>query len=180
MGDPKKQRIRFETPSHPWQGEIIRKEAEIRKRYGLKNKREIWKVEYLLRRCRAQARNLLAHPEAEQSKIETEQLVSRLTKLGLLSGSASLDDVLALDVEAFLARRLQSIVYHKGLASTSKQARQFIIHGHIAINGRKTTIPGIIVTKRDEQFIAYHEYSPVFDELHPTRLESKKEEKEAD
>ncbi|MFN8532056.1 MAG: 30S ribosomal protein S4 [Dehalococcoidia bacterium] len=51
-----------------------------------------------------------------------------------------------------LELRLDSVVYHLGLADSRKQARQIINHGHIEVNGRKTDIasmvlkPGMVVS----------------------------------
>ncbi len=42
---------------------------------------------------------------------------------------------------ALLERRLDNVVYRSGLALSRKQARQFVTHGHILVNGRKTDIP---------------------------------------
>ncbi|MDP7610203.1 MAG: 30S ribosomal protein S4, partial [Candidatus Woesearchaeota archaeon] len=44
MGDPKKQRKKYSKPSHPWQTERIEVEKVLMKEYGLKNKKEIWRV----------------------------------------------------------------------------------------------------------------------------------------
>lgn len=44
-----------------------------------------------------------------------------------------------------LERRLDSVVYHLGLASSRTQARQFIRHGHVQVNGRKNSIPSYLV-----------------------------------
>ncbi len=133
MGDPKFPRKKYETPSHPWEAERIRREKEILHKYGLRNKREIWRAETFLRRIREQARRLLAMAGEEQAEKEKERLLKRLARLGILPENASLDDVLALTVEDILARRLQTLVYLHGLAKTPKQARQFIVHGHIAV-----------------------------------------------
>ncbi|HVX90513.1 MAG TPA: 30S ribosomal protein S4 [Candidatus Paceibacterota bacterium] len=40
-----------------------------------------------------------------------------------------------------LELRLDSIVYRLGLAKTRRAARQMVSHGHIMVNGKKTTIP---------------------------------------
>jgi small subunit ribosomal protein S4 len=40
-----------------------------------------------------------------------------------------------------LERRLDSVVYNLGFASSRSQARQLVRHGHILVDGRKTTIP---------------------------------------
>jgi len=171
MGDPKFARKKYETPSHPWDKDRIEAENALIKKYGLKNKREIWRAQTMLRKFRAQARSLLGKVTSSdpQVKRETEQLLSRLHRLGILPENATLDDVLALDVESILKRRLQTIVYLKGLASTPFQARQFIVHGHICIDNKRVTAPGYMVLKKEENMIEYHPSSPLTDSTHPAR-----------
>ncbi len=172
MGDPRFNRKKYETPKHPWEAERIKEEWELKKKYGLKNKREIWKAKSLLRNFRAQARYLQAKLRYgdEQAERQQKQLFDKITRLGILDeGNATLDAILSLNVEDILKRRLQTIVYLKGLARTPKQARQFIVHGHISIGGRRVTIPGYLVRKEEESLIEYHEHSPLADEMHPMR-----------
>lgn len=171
MGKPKFSRKKYETPSHPWQEDRIKAENELIKKYGLKNKREIWKAETTLRRYRGQARELLARIGSDnpQVKRESEQLLMHLTRYNILPLNSTLDDVLALDTEAILARRLQTLTYLKGFANTPKHARQLISHGHIAIDGRKITVPGYRVTKDEESKISYVTGSPLTDPAHPAR-----------
>ncbi|MBU7043777.1 MAG: 30S ribosomal protein S4 [Theionarchaea archaeon] len=152
MGDPKKQRKRYDTPSHPWRKERIDKEKELVRKYGLKNKRDIWKAESKLRRIRRQARNLLGS-HGEQAEIEEDKLVGKLQKLGLLKGEADLDSVLGLNIEDILERRLQSLVHRKGLARSPKQARQLVVHGHIRVGGRRITAPSYLVPVEQEETI---------------------------
>ena len=171
MGKPKFSRKKYETPSHPWQEDRIKAENELVKKYGLKNKREVWKARTKLRKYRGQARELLAKVKREdiQGKKESEQLLVHLNRLNILPPNSSLDDVLALDIESILSRRLQTLSYLKGLASTPDQARQLIIHGHIAIGNRRVTIPGYLVTKDEEEQIGYSKDSPLNDTMHPAR-----------
>jgi small subunit ribosomal protein S4 len=172
MGDPKFSRRKYDTPSHPWEGERIIAENELVKKYGLKNKREIWKSQSVLRHFRSRARELQGKvrykdPQAER---ESKELIDRLLKLGLLNPEqATLDDILAMNVESVLSRRLQTLAYIKGLAYTANQARQFIVHGHVAVGGRKVTIPGYMVTKEEEELIVYNPRSPIANDLHPAR-----------
>ncbi len=42
---------------------------------------------------------------------------------------------------AALECRLDNVVYRLGLASTRAQARQFVSHGHVSVDGRRVTIP---------------------------------------
>ena len=46
-----------------------------------------------------------------------------------------------------LERRLDNVVYRLGLASTRAQARQFVSHGHVEVDGRRVTIPSCLVTE---------------------------------
>jgi len=178
MGDPKKPRKTYERPSHPWIAERIREEHEIAKNYGLKNMREIWKAKSLLRNWRRQARNLQARIRRNeaQAHVEMKNLFTKLQNLGILtSENPTLDDVLALDVEKILARRLETLVYTKGLARSLRQARQFIVHGHIAVNGHKVTVPGYLVKKSEEDTIQYLPTSPLNDPMHPARPKQREE-----
>jgi small subunit ribosomal protein S4 len=187
MGDPKFSRRKYDTPAHPWEGERIKEENELLMKYGLKNKRELWRAKSYLRILRAQSRELQARLRTgdPQAKIETDELLARCAKLSLLpEEGATLNDVLALNTEAILARRLQTVVYRKGLAYTPKQARQLIVHGHAAVGARKVTIPGYIVKRGEEEQIQYHVSSPIANELHPMRpkpdeLKAKLEAEEA-
>jgi len=171
MGKPKFSRKKYDTPSHPWQEQRIRSENELVRKYGLKNKREIWKAETTLRKYRGKARELLAKigTEDPQTKKEINQLLTHLTRFNVLPLNSTLDDVLALETEAILARRLQTLTYLKGLANTPKQARQLIVQGHIAIGDNRITIPSYKISKKAENEIGYSPDSPLNDMSHPAR-----------
>ena len=49
-----------------------------------------------------------------------------------------------------LERRLDSVLYRMGLATSRSQGRQVVGHGHIQVNGRKVNIPSFIVKPGDE------------------------------
>ncbi|HWG92248.1 MAG TPA: 30S ribosomal protein S4 [Candidatus Thermoplasmatota archaeon] len=171
MGDPKFSRKKYDTPSHPWQAARIKEEKEIAKKYGLKNKTEVWKALSVLRSIRGQARDLQGKQALNdpQVNLETKNLLSRLNRLGILEGDAGLDDVLALNVEAVLTRRLQTQAYLKGLAATPDQARQLIVHGHVAVNGGRVRVPGYLVTRAEEAMITYAAGSVLENDQHPVR-----------
>jgi len=172
LGDPKFSRQKYERPHHPWEGERIKAENELLKKYGLKNKKELWRAQSVLRRFRQRARKLQAMVRYgdKQAGKEKDELIARLGRLGLLPAEgASLDDVLALDVEAVLSRRLQTLAFVKGLAFTPHQARQFIVHGHVAIGSRRVTVPGYLVTRTEEGGIIYDPRSAISHDMHPAR-----------
>ncbi len=49
-----------------------------------------------------------------------------------------------------LERRLDNVVWRIGLASSRAQARQFVLHGHVTVNGRKVNIPSYLVIVGEE------------------------------
>ncbi|HDI74776.1 MAG: 30S ribosomal protein S4 [Thermoprotei archaeon] len=168
MGDPKRPKKKWEGPFHPWRKDILLQELELVGKYGLRNKRELWIAKTILRRIRANARHLLALPE-EERKAHEKELINRLYKMGLLpSPDATLDDVLNLTVENILDRRLQTIVYRKGLAKSLYQARQFIVHGHIVIGDRRVRSPGHLVSIEEEKLIGFHPNSPILKQIQST------------
>jgi len=53
-----------------------------------------------------------------------------------------------------LERRLDNVVYRLRFASSRSQARQFVTHGHVLVNGRKINIPSYLVRPGDEVSVA--------------------------
>ena len=171
MGDQKFQHKKYSTPRHPWEAVRIAEEREIVQRYGLKNKRELWKSLSILDSFRAQARTLegkMRYQDAA-SMVQFKNMIQRLQRFNILREGATLDDVLSLKIEDILERRLQTLVYKKKLAGTVKQARQLITHGQISLGGRRTNLPGLMVEASLEPTLQYDESSPLKDELHQIR-----------
>jgi len=133
----------FSRPKKLYEKDRIEKENQLIKKYGLKNKREIWKAESEIEKIRKQAKELITS-EPEKQNI----LLNKLRKRGFKVEKIS--DVLALNKEDWMKRRLQSIVVEKKLANTAKAARQLIVHKHIAIKGKIINVPSYIV-KTDEE-----------------------------
>ncbi len=101
---------------------------------------------------RKQARTLLAATQVVRAR-EEKKLLDSLGKRGLIRQEATLDDILSLTVEDMLARRLQSMVFKKGMALSALHARQLIVHGHVAVGERVITVPGYEVGGADEGMI---------------------------
>ncbi len=173
MGDPKFLRRRYDTPKHPWEAGRMEEERKLLTKYGLKNKRELWKAQSILRRFRGQARELQARLRAgeAQAQRETALLLARLSRLGVLqTASPTIDDVLALTTEDVLQRRFEWIVFTRGLAPTPFGARQWIVHGHFSIGDHRVTRPGYLVPSAEETQIAYTPTSPIASDDHAVRV----------
>jgi small subunit ribosomal protein S4 len=162
----------YETPNHPWQGERIAEEHGLVDTYGLKNKEELWRVQSQLRSFRREARDLLGSAQSAEAASEAGQaFLSRLKRIGVLDEGDELDDVLSLEINDLLERRLQTVAYRKGLANTTSQARQFIVHGHVTVGDARVTRPSYTVEVAEEDDIEFDETSELADELHPERAE---------
>ena len=98
--------------------------------YALKNKREVWRVQYMLAKIRKAARELLILPEKDPRRLfEGEALVNRMMRLGVLKEQERrLDYVLGLTVPQFLERRLEKIPNEK-IREKARQNLKEIIDG---------------------------------------------------
>ena len=148
----KRQKRKYSRPLRPWNKPRLDAERSFSIEYGLKKKKELWRVEAILSDWRSRAREL----QGAHNKVEEQHLLEKLMKLGLLKEGATLDDVLALETIDLLNRRLQTLVFKKGLANTPVQARQFIVHGHIALDGKKARWPSTIVSADQNEKIGYY------------------------
>lgn len=176
MGDPKKQRKKYSTPSHPWQKERIEEEKKLTKEYGFKNKKEIWKMKSILNKYKDQAKKLITL-SSKQAEMEKKQLLAKLFSIGLLAEASKLEDVLALTSKDLLERRLQTRIYRQNLVRSIKQARQFITHNHIMVNDKLITSPSYIVKKAEESLIKFVPSSALSDPEHPERKIPEKKQK---
>ncbi len=166
MGDIKRFRKKYTTPSHPWNATRITLERSIKHKYGVANKKEIWKAESFLKSFKDQAKSLLTRADDQANK-ERDQMKSRLVRLGLVKESGGIDDILGLQLRDIMNRRLQTFVVKKRLARSVKHARQLIVHEHISVGGRKVTSPSYLVLADEEAGISYAADSPYMSPEHP-------------
>jgi small subunit ribosomal protein S4 len=140
MGDIKRKRKLFSRPKKLFDRVRMDEENILVERYGLKNKREIWKAKSQISKLRRRAKQLIA----SDSKVQQE-FFDKLIKMGFAVKDIS--DVLALTEEDLLERRLQTFVFKKKLSNTPKQARQFIVHKYVLVKGKTVNTPSFWITK---------------------------------
>ena len=173
MGYPGKNHKAYQPPKRPFEKTRIEEETRLVIEYGLRNKREIWNAQSILRKYRKGARDLLAFISTSTDKAAVDakrnELITSMQRAGLLGPDADIDDILSLKIQTQLERRLQTIVYRKGLARSPKQARQLITHGHVAVAGRRVSIPSYRVNRNEETQIGYYGKSPFTSDSHAER-----------
>ena len=155
MGDPRKLRNKYVSPRKIFDKNDIKRNKALLRKYGLKKTEEVWRAETILGRFRERARKLINTKNEEEEKA----LFNKLLKYGLITRDSTVDDILDLELEAILDRQLATVVVKLGLANTVKQARQFITHGHIVVDGQKITSPRYLVPVDKENKISFYENS---------------------
>eukprot|EP00771_Trimastix_marina_P003842 gnl/Trimastix_PCT/55.p1 GENE.gnl/Trimastix_PCT/55~~gnl/Trimastix_PCT/55.p1 ORF type:complete len:190 (+),score=73.80 gnl/Trimastix_PCT/55:72-641(+) len=154
--------ISFHKPRRPWEKERLDEELKIIGEYGLRAKRELWRVHSALTKVRSVARELLTLDEKDPRRVfEGQALIRRMRRLGLLDESnASLDYVLALKAQDFLERRLQTLVFKKKMAKSIHHARVMIKQGHIRVGKQIVNVPSFMVRVDSESHIYLNPRSP--------------------
>jgi len=150
MGDIKRKRKLFNRPKKLFDRARMDEENILIKKYGLKNKREIWKAKTAVSKLRRRAKMLISGDVEEQ-----QSFFNKLNKIGLKINNVS--DVLALTEENVFERRLQTFLFRKKMANTVKMARQLIVHKNVLVDGAVVNIPSFIVTKELENKISIKE-----------------------
>lgn len=148
MGEPKKKRKVYDSVKSPWNFELLGAELTLIGEYGLKNKRELRTYRAILRKIRTAVRGTFSLSESDKN-MKNVEIIGRLSKLGLIPDNSSIDSILKIGLKEILERRLQTIVFRKGIAQSPYQARQLITHGHILVNNNVIKKPGFFVNSID-------------------------------
>lgn len=169
MGLPIKHRKKFVSHKKRWDKQTIVDEAVLVNDYSLKNKKEIRKVEFLVSKYKGIAKSLNRNSETKNSA-EAKHFIEKLKALGYLNSEAtSLDEVLDIGLRDILERRLSNILYKNKLARSPRQARQFIVHEHVTVDGKVISSPSYSVTLAQEATVGFVSNSTLADENHPER-----------
>ena len=163
MGYTKNFRRLWKKPKRPFNFDLKMEELKILGTFGLKTKRELWKARTELSRVRNQARSLLALSQDVREQ-KDPILMNSLSKVGYVQSDATLDDVLNLEINDLLGRRLQTIVQKKFYFKTPYQARQAVSHGHVLIGDQIVNIPSYLVKVDEEDKVKLTSES-VFNEI---------------
>lgn len=143
---PIRKHKRYNKPKKIYDISLIKTENNLIKKYGLKNRKEVWRADFAIEKIRNTAKTLITASDKEK-----EEFIKRQAEKGFAVNSIA--DVLALSKEDYLKRRLQSILVAKKLARTHKQARQLINHKHIKLNRNKINSPSHLTTLEEEKSI---------------------------
>ena len=141
---PIRKHKKYNRPRKIFDIALMKEEGGLIKRYGLKSRREVWKADFEIGKIRNLAKKLIAGSDKDK-----EEFIARQRAKGFNVNNIA--EVLGLNKEDRLKRRLQSILVSKGLVRTHKQARQLITHKHVKINGKIISAPRHLMTLDQEQ-----------------------------
>ena len=152
----------YDVPRRPFEKERLDAEIKLIGEFGLRNKREVWRVKLTLAKIRKAARELLTLEDKDPKRLfEGNALLRRLVRIGVLSeDKMKLDYVLGLRVEDFMERRLQTQVFKLGLAKSIHHARVLIRQKHIRVRRQVVNIPSFIVRLDSQKHIDFSTKSP--------------------
>lgn len=152
----------YRTVRRPFEKERLDQELKLCGEYGLRCKREIWRVQYMLSKVRKAARTLLMCDSKDPKRLfETPPLIRRLKRYGLLTDEEnSLDDILKLTTQIFMERRLQTKVFKLNLAKSIHHARVLIRQRHIRVGKQVVNVPSFLVRTDSEKHIDLAVNSP--------------------
>ncbi|KAI9347977.1 putative 40S ribosomal protein S9 [Zopfochytrium polystomum] len=152
----------YKVPKRPFESARLDQELKLAGEYGLRNKREIYRVGLTLSKIRRAARDLLTRPEKDAKRLfEGNALIRRLIRVGVLDETkAKLDYVLGLRIDDFLERRLQTQVFKLGLAKSIHHARVLIRQRHIRVGKQIVNIPSFMVRLDSQKHIDFALTSP--------------------
>jgi len=153
----------YVTPKRPYEKERLDSELHLIGEFGLRNKREVWRVKLVLAKVRKAARNLLTLDEKDPKRLfEGNALLRRLIRIGVMDDkNQKLDHVLSLKIEDFLSRRLQTQVMKNGLAKSVHHARVLIRQRHIRVRRQVVDVPSFIVRLDSQKHIDFSYKSPL-------------------
>ncbi|WRT69586.1 40S ribosomal protein S9 [Kwoniella shivajii] len=159
---PRKQSKTYKVPKRPYEAARLDAELKLAGEYGLRNKREIWRIQLTLSKIRRAARELLKLDDKDPKRLfEGNALIRRLVRIGVLDDTRMrLDYVLALKTEDFLERRLQTQVFKLGLAKSVHHARVLIRQRHIRVGKQIVNVPSFVVRLDSQKHIDYALNSP--------------------
>lgn len=173
----------LQVPRRPYESARLDAELKLAGEYGLKNKKEIWRIALVLSKIRRAARELLKLDEKDPKRLfEGNALIRRcvpldpetvgicspadpavdsLIRIGVLDETRMrLDYVLALKIEDFLERRLQTQVFKSGLAKSIHHARVLIRQRHIRVGKQIVNVPSFVVRLDSQKHIDFSLTSP--------------------
>ena len=139
MGDIKRKQKEYKRPKKLFDSQRIEEENKLIRKYGLKNKKEIWKAESQIAKLRRRAKILISKSDEEQ-----KEFFKKLNKIGFKVENIA--DVLGLTKEDWLDRRFQTFVFKKGIAKSIRGARQLIAHKNILVDDGVVNSPSFLIT----------------------------------
>lgn len=147
---------------YSWKGENNLREAKIMRRYHLQNREDYTSYSRICGMITKLASKLKTLPSEDTFRISmTEQLLTKLSDMGVISTTKSLQKAEEVTVSAFCRRRLPVLMMRLKMAETIQAAVTWIEQGQVRVGPNVVTDPSFLVTRSMEDFVTWVDQSKI-------------------
>ena len=130
--------------------------TKIMRRYYIQNKLDLKKYNIICGKIKKILHKLLLLKPTDKYRIEkTEEILSKLYKLGLINNKTSLKELDEITVSKFCRRRLSVILFRNKYVESIKEGITFIEQGQIQIGTETILNPALIISREMEDHISW-------------------------
>jgi U3 small nucleolar ribonucleoprotein protein IMP3 len=145
-----------------WKSDAAEREVRVLRRYRIQRREDYTKYNRLVGVIHKLSSRLQALSADDPERISgTEQLLSRLYALGLISTSSSLAACERLTASSFCRRRLPVVLFRLRFASSISEAVRLVEQGHVRVGPEVVTDAALLVTRSMEDFVTWAEGSSI-------------------
>ncbi len=145
-----------------WKAEENLREAKILRTYHIQNREDYAKYNKIAGHVTSLVAKLKGLPADNEFRIKsTEQLLTKLYGLGLISSDSSLAKAEKLTASAFCRRRLPVVMVRLRFCETLKDAITYIEQGHVRVGPEVVTDPAFLVSRTFEDFVTWVDSSKI-------------------
>lgn len=147
---------------YSWKGENNLHVAKILRRYHVQNREDYNSYNRIVGMITKLSAKLKTLPAEDPFRIAmTDQLLTKLSNLGVISTEKSLRKADQVTVAAFCRRRLPVVMMRLKMAETLKVAVTYVEQGQVRVGPNVVTDPAFLVTKGLEDYVTWTDQSKI-------------------
>lgn len=147
---------------YSWKGEDNLRVAKVLRRYHIQNREDYNSYSRLVGMITKLSAKLKTLPAEDSFRIAmTDQLLEKLSNLGVVNTEKSLLKADQVTVSAFCRRRLPVVMMRLKMAETLKVAVTYVEQGQVRVGPNVVTDPAFLVTKNMEDYVTWTDQSKI-------------------